>query len=103
MTIFIQSHMSRVMRKPDVCLCENKGADQLCCNSTADQRLCFRYRIVQYTQIQDSSCHLLLCRQVCVRPGRKPRRLVFSRRGSYVTDVLSELSIKIMFVCLFDC
>ena len=23
--------------------CENKGADQLFCNSTADQRLCFRY------------------------------------------------------------
>ena len=25
------------------CLCENKGADQLCSNCTADQRLCFRY------------------------------------------------------------
>ena len=31
------------MRKPDICLCENKGADQLCSNCTADQRLCFRY------------------------------------------------------------
>ena len=31
------------MRKPDFCLCENKGADQLCSNCTADQRLCFRY------------------------------------------------------------
>ena len=27
----------------DYCLCENKGADQLCSNCTADQRLCFRY------------------------------------------------------------
>ena len=35
--------MSRAMRKPDFCLCENKGADQLCSNCTADQRLCFRY------------------------------------------------------------
>ena len=31
------------MRKPDFCLCENKGADQLRGNHEADQRLCFRY------------------------------------------------------------
>ena len=31
------------MIKSDFCLCENKGADQLCSYSTADQRLCFRY------------------------------------------------------------
>ena len=36
-------HMSRVMRKPDFCLCKNKSADQLCSNCTADQRLCLRY------------------------------------------------------------
>ena len=35
--------MSRVMRKPDFCLGENKGADQLRGNREADQRLCFRY------------------------------------------------------------
>ena len=26
------------------CLCENKGADQLCSKCTADQLLCFHYR-----------------------------------------------------------
>ena len=31
------------MRKPAFCICENKAADQLCGNRTADQRLCFRY------------------------------------------------------------
>ena len=31
------------MRKPDFCLGENKGADQLRSNCEADQRLCFRY------------------------------------------------------------
>ena len=36
-------HMSRVVRKLAICICENKGADQLCSNCTADQRLCFRY------------------------------------------------------------
>ena len=28
---------------PLVCICENKDADQLCGNHTADQRLCFRF------------------------------------------------------------
>ena len=36
------SHMSHVMRKPGFCICENKGADQLCGKHVADQRLCFR-------------------------------------------------------------
>ena len=35
--------MSRVVRKPDFCICENKDADQLRGNREADQRLCFRY------------------------------------------------------------
>ena len=35
--------MSRDARKTDLCLCENKGADQLRGNREADQRLCFRY------------------------------------------------------------
>ena len=35
--------MSCIMRKPAFCICQNKGADQPHGNSTADQRLCFRY------------------------------------------------------------
>ena len=35
--------MSRVMRKPDFCICENKGADQLRGNREADQHLCLCY------------------------------------------------------------
>ena len=37
------SYLSRVMRKPTFCICENKDADQLRGNHEADQRLCFRY------------------------------------------------------------
>ena len=37
------SYMSRLMGKPTICICENKGADQLRCNREADQHLCFRY------------------------------------------------------------
>ena len=33
--------MSRVMRKPTFCICENKDADQLRGNREADQRLWF--------------------------------------------------------------
>ena len=32
------------MRKPAFCICENKGADQVCGNHEADQRLCFRHK-----------------------------------------------------------
>ena len=46
------NHMSRIVRKPDFCLGENKGADQLRGNREADQRLCFRYT--------DSTISLLL-------------------------------------------
>ena len=44
--IFYKDHMSRIVRKPNLCICENKGADQLHGkhgNSAADQRLCFPY------------------------------------------------------------
>ena len=40
------------MKKQDFCMCENKGADQLCSNCTADQCLCFR--------CTDSAIHVLL-------------------------------------------
>ena len=36
-------HVSRVVRKPAFCICENKAADQLCGNREADQHLCFGY------------------------------------------------------------
>ena len=38
-----QTNLSRVVRKPAFCKCENKDADQLRGNREADQRLCFRY------------------------------------------------------------
>ena len=39
----VTTNMSSLMRKPTICICENKGADQLLSNCEADQRLCFRY------------------------------------------------------------
>ena len=77
------------MRKPAFCICENKDADQLCGNRTSDQRLCFRYidstPLFYLNKKISASIHLLrLQSPVCVGPGRKPRRQVFSRRGSII-------------------
>ena len=87
------------MRKPFCfcfCICENKHADQLCGDRTADQRkqrrrsisaFDFATQIVQSLYLlnpksQASSYLLWLYSPVFVRPGRKPRRPVFSQRGS---------------------
>ena len=36
-------NLSRIMRKPDFVICENKGASKLCGNRGAAQRDCFRF------------------------------------------------------------
>ena len=79
--------MSLVVRKPAFCICENKDADLLRGNRNADQRLCFHYTDVQSfyflnTKFQASSHLLRLYSPVCVIPGQKPLRPVFSERGS---------------------
>ena len=75
------------MRKPAFCICENKGADQICGNHQADQRLCFTsLKKVQITgqslyflnlKFQASSHQLWLYSPVCDGPGLKPQRQVF--------------------------
>ena len=55
----------------------------------ADQRLCFRYidsRSLYFLNTKfEASSHLVWLKSlVCVGPGQKPRRPVFSERGSYV-------------------
>ena len=79
------------MRKPTFCICENKDADQLR-GKTAKliSAFLFATRIVQSfyhlnLKFQASSQLLWLYSPVCVGPGRKPRRSVFSQRGSYDT------------------
>ena len=69
------------MRKPAFSICKNKDADQL--------RGGFATRIVQSLyflnlKFQASSHLVWLYSLVCVGPGWKPRRLVFSQRSSYI-------------------
>ena len=77
------------MRKPDFCLCENKGADQLRSNCEADQHLCFRYTdsticLLPYSEIssfQESSVTVQadLCRSWSETPktGFLVSRLIY--------------------------
>ena len=93
-------YMSRVVRKPVMCICENKDADQLRVYAKTKTQISFAVtaklisvfvfatRIVQSlyflnTKFQAPSHLLWLYSPVCVGPGRKPRRPVFSERGSY--------------------
>ena len=89
--------MCRVMRKPAICLCQNKDADQLCSNCTADQCHCFRYPLVQSLlwlnlKFQASSLLQKLDILFSVRPGQKPQGPVFSGHGS--NDILMILVIR---------
>ena len=77
--MLVNSNMIHIMRKPAFCICENKDADQLCGNRTADQRLCFRYidstipllPKSEFSKLQLSSEAV---QPVSVGPGWNPRR-----------------------------
>ena len=45
---FESNNISRLMKKPTNCICQNKDADQLCGNWEADQCFVFATRIVQF-------------------------------------------------------
>ena len=86
--IYIQQ-MSRVMRKPTFCICENKGADQLCSVCKADQRLCFCYKDSTVPLLSKSECFCLLASSSLVQLGLcrvclEATLLVFLCRGSNV-------------------
>ena len=77
------------MRKPAFCICENNDADQLRgVTAKLISVFVFATRIVQSLYFLNpkfqASCHLLRLYSLdCVGPGRKPRGLVFSERGSF--------------------
>ena len=73
------SKLNSLMLKPAFCICENKGADQLCGNLTADQRLIFATQMVQSLyflnlKFQATSHLYLYTAPVCVGPGQKCQR-----------------------------
>ena len=72
-------YMSRVVRKPAFAYAKTKA--QISFAVTA-QSLYF-----QNSKFQASSHLLWLYSPVCVGPGQKPRRPVFSERGSYICAI----------------
>ena len=57
------------VRKRDYNLCENKVADQLCSNCTADLRLCFRYFDSTMSHLLKSIISNFLAATVTVQSG----------------------------------
>ena len=83
-------YLSRHMGKPTICICENKGADQLRSDCKADHAFVFATRIVQFLfylkpKFQASSSFLCLYRPVCGGPVRKPLCWFFPRGGSFIS------------------
>ena len=79
--------LSRVVRKPAFCICENKDADQLRGTAKLISAFVFATRIVQFLfylkpKFPASSRLLWLYSPIYIGPGRKPRRQVFSQRDS---------------------
>ena len=96
------------MRNPAFCICENKDADHFRGNREADQRFCFRYidSIIPLLSIYEISRFCPFCvvvQGVFVGPGRKPRRPVFTQRGSYYIHVPSNTQSKVLYIMLRFC
>ena len=62
-------NMSRIVRKPAFCICENKDADQLRGYREADQRLCFRYTESTIPLLPYSEISSLQPYSVVAQPG----------------------------------
>ena len=84
------------MRKPTICIGENKGADQLRSNCEADQRLCFRYSDSTILLLSESKFSNLYQSSVIVhvqaglwRICSETTLLVFSCGGSVIDDNVS--------------
>ena len=67
-------YLGRLIRKPAICICEIKGADQLrsSSNREADQRLCFRYTDSTISLLSKSIIIFSACTARFVGSVRKP-------------------------------
>ena len=87
--------MSHSIRKPTICICDIKGADQLRGNCQTDQRLCFCYTDSTIPLLQISKISSFQLASVTVQAGlcrtwSETTLLVFSRHGSDGFDCLDD-------------
>ena len=61
--------MSRIVRKADFCICDNKDTDQLRGNREADQRICFCYTDSTISLLRKYEISSLQPSSVAVQPG----------------------------------
>ena len=83
------------MRKPVFCTCENKNADQLCGDRTADQRLCFRYLDSTNPVLPKSEISSLYPSSMVVQPGLCRTRSETPMTGFLKTRLINSYSMYI--------
>ena len=88
--------LSHVMRKPAFCI---YAKTKVQITTQLISTFVFATKLVQSLfflnrKFQVSSCLLWLYSQVCVRPGPKPRRQVFSQRDSYYSKACLFLKLS---------
>ena len=94
-------HMSRVVRKPAFCICENKDADQLRGNREADQRLCFRYTDSTIPLLPKSEISSLWPSSVAVQAGLCRTWSETPKTGFLRTRLISYCPLTL--ICLVLC
>ena len=88
--------MSRVVRKPAFCICENKDADQLRGNREADQRLCFRYTDSTIPLLPKYEISSLYPSSVAVQPGLCGTWSETPKTGFLTTRLICKQTAKAM-------
>ena len=104
-SIYYAFHVRQIghlVRKPTICICKNKGADQLRGSREADHAFVFATRIVQSlyflnTKFHASSSFLRLYRPVCVEPVRKPHCWFSHKTAQILNQVLLHTAYLIQF------
>ena len=80
----VYMYLSRIVRKPDVSLCENKGTDQLRSNCEADQCLFFATHIVQFLFFNPKFQASVIVQVGLCQTWSEPRRPVLHRVADHL-------------------
>ena len=94
-----KSQLGCFMRKPTICICENKDADQLRGNREADQCLCFHYIDSTINLLSKSEISSFWPSSVAVQPGLFRTR---SETECWFSHDTAQLSSDTHLICSSD-